>query len=556
MTVNTPGPLERASRLWRIEEPYEAQSTDGPLALFRLVGRLAWRHKTRLVACVAAGAISAGFYARSVPFTYSASATLLLEPRQTVFTGHEAGAPSNLDLNSADSQLQIIRSERLLSAVFKSLDLQNEPELGPEPPTAGNAPVSTSLDSLPVAADRSPKTPSKTSRALAETGNGVPSYEKVTEYRAAFANFVKRLSARRVGQSYVVEIEYSSSNPFLAARVANAIASGYILQSVAFKEELARAGAETLQGRLDSLAAQVSAAKDAMEDGRLPSVATPDADARVVGAALPPLSPSSPRTMLITALGAVVGLLCGMASIALAAAFDRRIRDPDDLKGETAIPFFVVVPDIGRRIVSAWREQQANKKYLAAIRDLRTSIDLACAPQRGERNIVIALVGPTNGVGVSTLCLSLAQLLERGGRHVTLFQTNADDSQELYWPAMSLVDAALTGENFDLLPSHHVDGISVFPIHSKDPQANLYGDLRHPRVLRLLDAARAKGDVVLDLPALSVSMDALALAVHADAALLVVRAGQTRVEEVVNAEVRLRRAGANVIGAVLNKARA
>ncbi|EUB99545.1 lipopolysaccharide biosynthesis protein [Rhizobium sp. CF080] len=554
MTVNTPGPLERASRLWRIEEP-EAQSTDGPLALFRLVGRLAWRHKTRLVACVAAGAISAWFYAQSVPFAYSASATLLLEPRQTVFTGHE-GAPSNLDLNSADSQLQIIRSERLLSAVFKSLDLQNEPELGPEPSTASNTPLSTNLDPLPVAADKSSKTPSKTSRALAETGVGVPSYEKVTEYRAAFANFVQRLRARRVGQSYVVEIEYTSSNPFLAARVANAIASGYLLQSVAFKEELARAGAETLQGRLDSLAAQVSAAKDAMEDGRLPSVATPDADARVVGAALPPLSPSSPRSMLITALGAVIGLLCGMASIALAAAFDRRIRDPDDLKGETTIPFFVVVPDIGRRIVSAWREQQANKKYLAAIRDLRTSIDLACAPQRGERNIVIALVAPTNGVGVSTLCLSLAQLLERGGRHVTLFQTNADESEELYWPAMSLMDAALTGENFDLLPSHHVDGVSVFPIHSKDPQANLYGDLRHPRVLRLLDAARAKGDVVLDLPALSVSMDALALAVHADAALLVVRAGQTRVEEVANAEVRLRRAGANVIGAILNKARA
>ena len=65
----------------------------------------------------------------------------------------------------------------------------------------------------------------------------------------AFLNFANRLTARRVGQSYVIEIAYSSSDPALAARVANAAASAYLLQSVEFKADAAASGAEFLQGR-------------------------------------------------------------------------------------------------------------------------------------------------------------------------------------------------------------------------------------------------------------------------------------------------------------------
>ncbi|MFB9948314.1 Wzz/FepE/Etk N-terminal domain-containing protein [Rhizobium puerariae] len=557
MTFNSPGPLERASRLWRLEGVPADNAGDGPIALLRLVSALAWQHKARLIACTATGLILAALYAQSLPRIYDATATLLLEPRQGIFSGHDVGAQPSLDLNSAESELQIIRSERLLSAVFESLSLYDDPELGPQPPGAIRLFLSRTQDLLRTLMDSGLKSIDKTSRSPLEVADNTIAGMNDSARRTAFSNFVRRIDARRVGQSYVVEIGYASSNPERPARVANAIVSGYILQSVAFKEQMARAGTETLQGRLDALAAQVNAAQEAMKSGTLPTIPTPDADARIIGAALPPLSPSSPRSSLITALGGLLGLLCGMSTIALGVAFDRKVRNARDLSQDTGIPCLARVPDAGEKTGLAWRmDSQSLSRYAAAIRDLRTSIDIACASQRRERNIVIALVGATQGIGVSTLCLSLAQLLSRSGRHVTFFQSETEIQNDYgNRPSASLADAAISGAYADHLPFEDFDGIAILPIHSKDLHTNIFADFRHPRVLRILEAARMKGDVVLDLPALNTSMDALALTFHADAVLLVARAGRTTTEEVKDAHQQLRRAGANVIGTVINRAR-
>ncbi len=88
-------------------------------------------HKRRLAICAASAAV----YASMMPLVYTAAASLLLEPRrQIVNSGRETTAPPTLDLNRADSELQVIRSERLLSLVFDGLDLSKQSELRPQPP--------------------------------------------------------------------------------------------------------------------------------------------------------------------------------------------------------------------------------------------------------------------------------------------------------------------------------------------------------------------------------------------------------------------------------------
>jgi Mrp family chromosome partitioning ATPase len=64
---------------------------------------------------------------------------------------------------------------------------------------------------------------------------------------------------------------------------------------------------------------------------------------------------------------------------------------------------------------------------------------------------------------------------------------------------------------------------------------------------------RFRSDILLDLPALNGSADALALASQADAVLIVTTVGKTTIDEVNDSLYQLRRAGANVIGAVINK---
>ncbi|CDZ64482.1 CobQ/CobB/MinD/ParA nucleotide binding domain-containing protein [Neorhizobium galegae bv. orientalis] len=556
MTFNRPGPLEEASRMWRTDRAPIGDGGEGPLALLRLMIALAWRNKIRLVACTAAGFLLAFLYANSLPKVYNATATLLLEPRQFASAGRDISGQQNLDLNSAESELQIIRSERLLSAVFDSLVLQGDAELGPRPPKEFSGLAVQVQDTVSTLVDNGLTTLGKTSRR-AEDALDPTADPRENARRIAFANFVKRLSARRVGQSYVVEIEFWSYNQNLPARVANAMASGYILQSIASKEQMARAGTDTLQGRLDALAAQVNAAREAMRNGTLPVLATPDADARIIGAALPPLDPSGPRKTLIAALGGLLGFLIGMSTIAVNVAFDRRVRDTKELSQEAGIPCLATVPDTGKTAGIGWHfDSPALQRYASVIRDLKTSVDVACASQRRERNIVIAFIGATAATGVSTLSLSMAQLLSRSGHHVTFFYSGLPSMvEETSSSSTSLADVAISGLKADQLSFGNLDGIATLPIHSTDPHIDIFADFRHPSVLRILETARLKGDVIFDLPALDTSLDALALAFHADAVLIVAKSGRTTIDEVKDVHNQLRRAGAPVIGTVVNRVR-
>lgn len=552
MMFNRPRPLDVTSRLWRLDEVQ--MEGDGPLALLRSLIALGFRHKNSLVACTLAGVVIAGLYAHSLPPTYGSTATLLLEPRQSAASGQEFGFQQSLDLYRADSELQTIKSEQLLSAVFESLNLRDNPELAPQQPgwaarmTAG---IRSFLANLVGPGESS---------TVARLPDNAPGNLANDTTRAAFLNFARRLNARRVGQSFVIEVEYSSSDPSLPARVANAAVSGYIFQAVAFKEQTARAGTEALQGRLDSLATQVEAARAAMHNGTLPAIPTPDADARVIGAALPPLGPSAPRTSLITALGGILGLLGGFGLIVFNLALDRRIRNARELARDTGIVCLGSIPDSpGVDAVPLHVNSTQEKRFVAAIHDLRTSVEIACTSLRSERSIAIAIVSWSPNTGVTTLCSALSQLIIRGGGYVTLFQTSegrntvATDSRQAAPLSQSLADAAFTGLPLEQISFDHVNGVAVLPIHSRDANANLFADFRNPRVRRILDAARLKGDVLLDLPPLHGSMDALALAAFADAVIIMVRAEETTIEEVVDSAQLLRRAGANVVGAVINR---
>ena len=124
-----------SSRIWPIDDHPAQTADEGPVALLRAIIAVALRHKFKLILWTAICIGVAALYARSVPPTYVATASLLLEPRRQALTSaREVTAPPTLDLNRADSELQIIRSERLLAAVFKSLALENHAELQPQPP--------------------------------------------------------------------------------------------------------------------------------------------------------------------------------------------------------------------------------------------------------------------------------------------------------------------------------------------------------------------------------------------------------------------------------------
>lgn len=549
---NRPRPF--SDRLWRLDEVRPDTASDGPISLLRSMLAIGWHHHRILLACSVAGMIVAGIYAYTLPPSFNAAATLLLEPRQSAATGQELGTQQGLDLNRADSELQTIRSERLLSEVFASLDLAGPTQL---PAERDMDDVRSSLE----ANDPSTTTSGRAGRSVDESTHLGSDRLMDDADRAAFLEFARHVDARRVGQSFVIEISYSSPDPKLPARVANAVVSGYIFQAVSFKEQTARAGTEALQGRLDALSRQVEAARQSMHVGALPSIPTPDADARIIGAALPPLVPSGPRRKLIMLLGGLLGAFGGAGAIALRLALDRKVRNATDLSRELGVFCLGSVPDTPGMDSVPWQiDGQQQQMFVSAIHDIRTSIEIACLKLSGDRGVAVAMVSWSPGTGVTTICSALAQLIDRGGRRVTLFQASkasslspvaSDESQT----SKSLADAAFTDTPLENIAFFKVGGVAVLPIHSDDPNANLFSHFRTRRVQDIVEASREMGDVIFDLPPLHRSTDALALAGFADVVVVVARADETSFEEVSEAFQLLRRAGGNVIGTIINRTR-
>lgn len=540
---------DRLEAVWPSQEPTSVGVPDGPLAVLSAAVKAAWRHKfvvaTWIFFCIAISAL----YLANVTPSYTATATLLLDPRRQVGSGtSELSATPSLDVGRAESELQVLRSERLLANVFNSLNLANDPEFGFRMPaqddSAGGGLMKDLLGlSLPP-----------------------PSPEMVQQIK--FENFAQRLNVRRVGQSYVVEVSYTSTNPTMARRVANAAVSAYLWQSIAAKADAAKNGAEFLQGRVNALTSQARSAAAAVSNGSLPDAPTPDADARVIGAALQPLRPSAPRKTLILGLGATVGLVGGLLVVALRQALDRRLRSPQDLVQRVGVPCLAVLPPMPRTIARGRRDPVdlrsstapwiSDKKFVSGIRDLRTSVQLALSTRGRDVDGVVALVGCTARSGTQLIGLGLIRTIQESGQPAVLIEADVHGTA---LPSLThdadVTDGACLAELLadpDRIATAKLatfGGALVLParLPNRPVGSGIY--LGSPAFQKVVDHLRHSHHVVLDLPPLFASTETLAAARQADAVVIVVEAGRTTVDQLSEAMNGLKGVGAHVVGAVL-----
>ena len=525
------------------------RADESPLAILGSIAAAARHRGLPLSIWVALCLAMAGWYLHVTPSSYTAAATIILDPKRTANAGDVGSpltSPPALDTAQAESQIQVIRSERLLSTVFDALDLANSPELRPGPPGL----KAKFMESL---------------ARLAGQGRDAGS-DNNSDLAAAYNNFVDRVGARRIGQSYVVEVSYTSGDPTVARRLANAVVSAYLAQQVSFKLAGAQNGAEYLQGRLNALGDEVKAANAGMLAGTVPGALLPDADARVIGAALEPLGRSAPRPSLAIAFALTAGLLSGLFAVAVASGLDRRIRTPEQLE-ETGLPCLGTLPGAGRRKTFAKRtgkeayalvRQDPGGRFAAAIRDARTSVLLALGSKQCH---AIGLVSWSRGSGHSLIAANLAQVVAMSGSPVTLVDA---DIHRLHGGLTDLVPATEVGLAEILLDAATPAGLEVafdhnitlIPARSPARTGLHEAYLGSPRMRHLIEDWRQHGDVLVDLPALDGSGDARAAAALLDGVILIVDGGRTTTDEVTRAVALLSRSGAVVLGAILNKANA
>lgn len=210
-------------------------------ALFRFV-----RRQYRLVLVVMLLAIGWGVaYLFTTPPLYSGRAALAIDVRRV-----QAGQPQSVgDVNidaamMIESQVEIIKSDTVASSVINDLHLTEDPEFV----GSGGGLMQVLLSLIP-----------RFSTHKQSDSESAPT-------QRALASFQGRLTVKRIGLTYVLEITFQSHDPDRAAQIANAVADAYILDQLESKYQVTRRAAAWLQDRLKDLRKDASTAERAVVD--------------------------------------------------------------------------------------------------------------------------------------------------------------------------------------------------------------------------------------------------------------------------------------------------
>ena len=186
-----------------------------------------------------------------------------------------------------------------------------------------------------------------------------------------------------------------------------------------------------------------------------------------------------------------------------------------------------------------------------AYRSLRTSLQFAL-----NSKIKTMLVTSTvQGEGKTTTLVNLGVTLAQAGTRTLLIE--ADLRRPMFAQVFNLqgrkgLSHALTGEPLEhCIQDSGIGKLRVVTAGMIPPNpAELLGSGRMGEVV---EAARKEADLVLiDSPPVLVVTDAVILSALTESVLLVVRQGETRKDALIDAVQKLRGAGANMIGVVMN----
>jgi succinoglycan biosynthesis transport protein ExoP len=185
-------------------------------------------------------------YLFTTPSSFTAQAKLLIDTRKNqLFQQQSVLGDIPPDPWSVDSQVEILQSENVALAVIKELHLTADPEF--MSPREGLFPAMKGwLFSL-----------------FASSG-GPPSEEGLT--RGAIGRLQSQLSTKRVGLTYIINIDFRAHSPQRAAQIANAIAEAYIVDQLEAKYQATRRAGNWMQDRIKELREQVSTAAQAVVD--------------------------------------------------------------------------------------------------------------------------------------------------------------------------------------------------------------------------------------------------------------------------------------------------
>lgn len=330
-------------------------------------------------------------------------------------------------------------------------------------------------------------------------------------------------SAERVGLSNVVSLTYSSSNPEIAAQLANEYARAYVAEQNAARWDAAQAGSGWLRDRLREIGPK----------------------ARVIAEALPPPHKSNMRGLFIIAAAGLVGGVLAVAGAFLWKFLDRRILTPEEAAAATGAECLGIVPRFtgsaktSRADISA--EPQGTNSFSADTSSLSYALDhpnseawrtlrnvkAVCEDCFGGKGLrYLGITSTVSGEGRSTVAANLALSLAASGKSVLLVDCDEYDP---------LLSRTFAGPESNGLRDYLREGQASFATHVLVEQRTGLnflplgtgsvngGDIWSNNLLRFFEETLANYEyVVFDIPTLSELADIRAASRYLDGFLLVI----------------------------------
>lgn len=291
-------------------------------------------------------------------------------------------------------------------------------------------------------------------------------------------------------------------------------------------------------------------------DSQLTEIRAEDIDdGQIITPARRPGSPVPRNLGRTVAAGLALGLLVGVGAAFIRDRLDESIRGEDDIERGLGvatlgtIPVFSERPTRSNRLVAT---HEPDSLAADAFRRLRTATLLACR-DAGARTI--GVTASIKGEGATTVAANLAVALSQGGRRTLLL---AADVRGGALGALFDLDRGpgltdlLTGTTTYERVVRRVGDLDV--ITEGRPTRTATDMLYSPATGDLLRALQARYDLIVvdTAPVLQVA-DALALAPSLDAFLVVAVPGAVTRTQVAETRAELGRAGATLLGAVVNR---
>src|SRR3954447_18706708 len=371
------------------------------------------------------------------------------------------------------------------------------------------------------------------------------------------------------GDSNLVGVNATDTDPKAAARLANAFAVQYIAFRKASDRATALQARKLLQAQVKALPQSQQTQSNAdfrnlkQQVASLTTLAAlQTGNAELVQPADAPSAPSSPKTKRNTMLGVLIGLLVGLLLAFVLELLDRRLNDPQEIEELYERPTLGPIPtspalakvtydapELKARDRDAFRMLRANLRYFNVDRNVGSVLITSAAAGDGKTTVAWNLAAAAAESGIRTL------LLEADLRSPRLVQ-------QYNVPAHQGLSDVLSGQAqpgdvvHQVLVSNRTNGHAPMPLDvipagriPPNPTDLIESEMMH----RLIRGAERHYDlVVVDSPPAAVVSDAIPLILQVSGLIVVTRLGVSTRDEAVHLRSQLRNLRAPVLGIVVN----